>query len=540
MEAWDVLVIGDGPAALRSAASAAKQGAQTLMLSATALGDGGIIAADGLSSAVQEMNNKGHREDTIIAGDFLCDQDIVSLRTSQSIREMDLLERRGVIFQRDAKGVPITQTGIGHSKPRVVNSGDGLGQEVQQVLEEQCMRHGVVRRGDQAPVMIVQNNNSVCGMITADMVNGNFVAIQCKSIILADGGFEGIFSTGKANLGMDLALQCGIPLRGMEFISQTPLAVKGTKMILPQGMLNSGASLHQVDGSPIEGSTISELCNASSDLDTVVLDARNMGDQSNWWNSIFRSVKQRTGIDISKQTVAVENQVDVTLGGLPVDEFGRVVIGSWSRWFTGLYAAGDASCSGFHGAGLLQGNRLLDSLVGGNSAGLHAGEWADKAKFSGNSLIKQALETTISNHESMFSNDDESTTVVRLGIVSDKLRELGNNFVNGDNDSSAYSQYLESLEHLSIQAEAIHLDQKSLISNTNMLSMLQNQAGIRLLTCTVQASLARNESRGLHKRIDFPEKDQELLHHITVDQEGNTGTLALRKSQTGNWVLTPQ
>ena len=154
MEAWDVLVIGDGPAALRSAASAAKQGAQTLMLSATALGDGGIIAADGLSSAVQEMNNKGHREDTIIAGDFLCDQDIVSLRTSQSIREMDLLERRGVIFQRDAKGVPIAQTGIGHSKPRVVNSGDGLGQEVQQVLEEQCMRHGVVRRGDQALSLI--------------------------------------------------------------------------------------------------------------------------------------------------------------------------------------------------------------------------------------------------------------------------------------------------------------------------------------------------------------------------------------------------
>ena len=104
MEAWDVLVIGDGPAALRSAASAAKQGAQTLMLSATALGGSGIMAGDGLSSAVQEMNNKGHREDTIIAGDFLCDQDIVSLRTSQSIREMDLLERRGVIFQRDAKG----------------------------------------------------------------------------------------------------------------------------------------------------------------------------------------------------------------------------------------------------------------------------------------------------------------------------------------------------------------------------------------------------------------------------------------------------
>lgn len=540
MEAWDVLVIGDGPAALRSAASAAKQGAQTLMLSATALGDSGITASNGLASSIQENNNKGHREDTIIAGDYLCDQDIVSSRTSQAVREMDLLERRGVIFQRDAKGLPSANTGIGHSKPRVVNSGDGMSNEVQQVLEEQCMKYGVVRRGDQAPIMIVHNNNSVCGMITADMVNGNFVAIQCKSIILADGGFEQVFSSGKANLGMDLGLQCGIPLRGMEFISQTPLSVKGTKMILSQALLHSGASLHNVDGSPIEGSTIPELCRASKDSDTVVLDARNMGSESNWWNSIFRNVKQRTGIDISKQTIAVENRVDFTIGGLPVDELGRVVIGSWSRWFTGLYAAGEASCSGFHGAGLLQGNNLLDSLAGGNAAGLHAGEWSNSASFSGTNLISQALETTISNHESMFSEDEADASVIRIGIVADKLTEIANNYVNGDNDSSSYSQYLESLEQLSILAESIHLDQKSLISNSNMLSMLQTQAGIRLLTCAVQASLARNESRGLHQRVDYPEKDQELLHHITVDREGNTGILALRKSETGNWVLTPQ
>jgi succinate dehydrogenase/fumarate reductase flavoprotein subunit len=150
------------------------------------------------------------------------------------------------------------------------------------------------------------------------------------------------------------------------------------------------------------------------------------------------------------------------------------------------------------------------------------------------------LETTIANHESMFSDNEEDGAVVRIGIVSDKLTELANSFVNGDNDSSKYSQYLESLEQLSILAESIHLDQKSLISNSNMLSMLQTQAGIRLLTCAVQASLARNESRGLHRRTDFPEKDEELLHHITVDREGNTGTLALRKSETGNWVLTPQ
>ena len=64
------------------------------------------------------------------------------------------------------------------------------------------------------------------------------------------------------------------------------------------------------------------MCNVSADSGTVVLDAREMGEQAKWWNSIFRNVKQRTGIDISKQTVALENQVDATLGGIPIDEHG--------------------------------------------------------------------------------------------------------------------------------------------------------------------------------------------------------------------------
>ena len=540
LEAWDVLVIGDGPAALRSAASAAKEGAQTMMISPNALGEGSSYASDGLSSSIQESNNKGHREDTILTGSYLCDQDIVSIRTSQAIKEMDLLERWGVIFQRDAKGLPIAQRGIGHSKPRIVNSGDGMGREIQQVLEEQCMKHGVVRRGDQLPVSIVNNNNSVCGVISADLVNGNFVAIQCKSLIIADGGFEEVFTNGKSNLGMDLALRSGVPLRGMEFISKSPLSVKDTNMILPLGMLNSGATIHLVDGTPIECDNIMELCNALDDSGTVVLDAREMGEQAKWWNSIFRNVKQRTGIDISKQTVALENQVDVTLGGLPVDEHGRVVIGKWSRWFTGLYSAGDAACSGLHGAGLLQGNRLLDSLAGGKSAGQHAGEWSKGSKFSGSNLIQESLEMAISSHQSRFTDKDTDESVVRVGLVSSKLREIALNYVNSDNDSESYSQFIVSLEELSNLAESIHLDQESLIANTNMLSMNQTQAGIRLLMCAVKASLARNESRGLHQRNDFQEQDADLLHHITVDSDGQIGTLALRKSETGNWILTPQ
>ena len=89
MEAWDVLVIGDGPAALRSASVSAKNGAKTLLISATALGNGDLSALDGLAAPIQEMNNRGHREDTIKSGYFLCDQDIVTAKTNMAIDEMN-------------------------------------------------------------------------------------------------------------------------------------------------------------------------------------------------------------------------------------------------------------------------------------------------------------------------------------------------------------------------------------------------------------------------------------------------------------------
>ena len=194
MEAWDILVIGDGPAALRSAAVSAKNGAKTLLISSSALGNGGSIALDGLATSIQEMNNRGHREDTIKSGYFLCDQDIVTAKTNMAIDEMNHLEKAGVVFSRDAKGLPLTKKGIGHSSPRVVDAGDASVRDVQQVLEEQCMKHGVVRRGDQLPILLVCTKQKVDGVITLDMVNGRFVAIQTKAVIIADGGFEGIFN----------------------------------------------------------------------------------------------------------------------------------------------------------------------------------------------------------------------------------------------------------------------------------------------------------------------------------------------------------
>ena len=539
MEAWDVIVLGDGPAALHAAAEAAKSGASTLMMSSTGLGAPGMAALDGLSASLQEANNRSHREDTIRCGAFLCDQDLVAETTAGAIKQVDLLERRGLNFRRDQQGLPIVRKGAGHQQPRTTDAGSATATGLQQIGEEQCMRHGVIRRGDQVPLTLVHTKQSVDGLVALDMVNGRIIGLQCKALIIADEGFEGAFHTGVVGLGMDMAFRAGVGLRDMEFITHHPLTVKGTNVFLPTGLMLDGATLHEASGAAIEidGRSMLDITASISAAVQPVLDARNMGQSAAWWGSLFRLVQQRTGIDMNRQTLPLEPAVGHTIGGLPVDGNGRCVVGSWARWFTGLYAAGDAACTGLHGAAPLSGNRLLDALTSGTAAGQHAGEWVAGRKFSTASGLEAAIEEAEADISAMTDVGD-ATHVVRCGTVMTNLQAALASTSTFTADTM--NGLLSKLEQIAITAESLHLDQHSLIANTNLLEVLRVQAAIRMVTASVQSGMAREESRGSFQREDFPDTSDEFLYHITVDREGTLGTLAIKKGAGGHWVLPPQ
>jgi succinate dehydrogenase/fumarate reductase flavoprotein subunit len=542
MEAWDIIVLGDGPAALRAAAESAKTGASTLMMAVDGLGISGLSAANGIAAPLQESNNRGHREDTIRAGAYLCDQDIVNSTTAAANRQLDLLERWGVNFRRDSKGMPMVSKGAGHGKPRNANCGDATGREVQQVLEEQCMRFGVTRRGDQLPLSLVHSNQKINGLIAIDMINGRLLPLSAKAVIIADGGFEGAFSNGVVGLGLDLALQAGLPLRDMEFIASTPLAVKDTNLVIPMGILNAGAVLHEASGNELDvgEGDLNSLCSAVTEASQPVLDARNLNENAVWWGTTMRMIKSRTGIDMSKQTIAIECRADMTVGGIAVDENGRAVVGSWSRWFTGLYAAGDAACSGLHGAGSIVGNRLLDAMCLSATAGQHAGEWIKTTELGGSSALREALE----QHQSSLSQENElkqDEEVLRSGVVFSSIKAAANEVLGFYRDSSSLDDGLKKMESIKnrIEMSPMHLDQTSLIANINLVENARAAASARLVTAAMISAKSRQESRGIHQRSDFPESNDEFLHHITVDQESNIGQLAIRKTSSGNWLLPP-
>lgn len=541
MEAWDIIVIGDGPAALRASATAAKAGASTLMMSADSLGVGNNSASDGIAAPLKESTTKSHRDDTIRAGGFLCDQDIVSQRVSQATRQVDLLERWGVIFRRDADGIPLVRKASGHTLPRLAGAGDSMVRGTQQVLEEQCMKHGVVRRGDQVPLELVHSGEQVHGVIALDMTTGSLNALQAKSVIIADGGYEGIWTGSNVGLGLDLAMKAGLAARDLEFVAWAPLAVSGTNVVLPIGLLADGATLHHSNGTPIDVDLIADttaLATAIGSNSDAVLDARNMGESSVWWAQTFELVSQRLGINMKKQTVPIHPRVATTIGGITTDEHGRAVSGKWSRWFTGLYAAGDSACSGLHGAGLIAGNRLLDSMAGGAAAGEHAAAHAGKTSHTGRAALEVALGAVEADLDFDMAGAEEGP-VQRAGPLFAKLGEIMQTSMGYSRDAQGLESALESLDALTDSASKLHLDDSGRLFNTNLLEALRLKAGIRLAKATVQSALSRTESRGTHQRTDFTEQDDEQLHHTLIDIDGNLSTLAIRKGTSGTWVLSP-
>ena len=541
MEAWDIIVIGDGPAALRASATAAKAGASTLMMSADSLGVGNNSASDGIAAPLKESTTKSHRDDTIRAGGYLCDQDIVSQRVSQATRQVDLLERWGVIFRRDADGIPLVRKASGHTLPRLAGAGDSMVRGTQQVLEEQCMKHGVVRRGDQVPLELVHSGEQVHGVIALDMTTGSLNALQAKSVIIADGGYEGIWTGSNVGLGLDLAMKAGLAARDLEFVAWAPLAVSGTNVVLPIGLLADGATLHHSNGTPIDVDLTADttaLATAIGSNSDAVLDARNMGESSVWWAQTFELVSQRLGINMKKQTVPIHPRVATTIGGIATDEYGRAVSGKWSRWFTGLYAAGDSACSGLHGAGLIAGNRSLDSMAGGAAAGEHAADHAGKTSHTGRAALEIALGAAEADLDFDMAAAEEGP-VQRAGPLFAKLGEIMQTSMGYSRDAQGLESALESLDALADSAGKLHLDDSGRLFNTNLLEALRLKAGIRLAKATVQSAMSRTESRGTHQRTDFTEQDDEQLHHTLIDIDGNLSTLAIRKGTSGTWVLSP-
>jgi len=476
MESWDVVVVGGGPAALRAAIASADAGSSPLMIDSRGTGaaSGGSPTA-GLAASIEETDSSAHLEDTIAAGGDSVNEEVASRICSQAVSTLAELERWGLVLRRTEAGLPHACEAPGHTKPRLTGCGDSTLREVTRILEEQAIKRLIPRRTDIVPISLVMDNQQVRGIVAFDLMSGEVVSIQAKAVILATEGHQGMWSDPShgSGSGAALAAQAGVDLSGMAHTPRHALTMSGTGLKLPFDLLGSGGRLRREDGEDVGPEAV-------LDGEQCVLDLRFLDSEAAvWFAQTSRRVKDRAGLDISMDVIPLSSAVADTTGGAPVDEHGRVTFDNGSMWFTGLYAAGRSAHTGMHGSGLLPGNILLEDLVGGSSAGTHAGEWATQASFASSSEIEAASQTAESQIDDLASGTGES-----VSRVSNSLSSIMS-AVNGGRDEGSLSKAAEKLSNL--RESGMTLTYNSRVMNTELATALRLQGMLTLAESIVGA-----------------------------------------------------
>jgi L-aspartate oxidase len=380
----DFLVIGSGIAGLRAAISLAETGDVVMLTKAdpresnTGYAQGGIAAAVGPDDSPDL-----HFDDTIAAGDGLCVEDAVRVLVADGPKYVRELIDWGVGFDRDSSGNPALGREAAHSVRRVLHARDTPGREIGRVLWQKVQSHPRVRVFDDALAMSLTTHGGECrGAVFVDRT-GKVEQVEAARTLIATGGAGQVFrettnpaiATGD---GIAMAFEAGARVADLEFIQFHPTAlnVEGApRFLLSEALRGEGAWL--VNGA---GERFVHRYESAGDLASRDLVARAIVREVERTNApVFLSMAhldhdyvrrrfpaiteacQRTGLDLATDRIPVNPAAHYVMGGIETDLDGRTSI-------AGLFAAGEAACTGVHGANRLASNSLLEGLVFGARA----------------------------------------------------------------------------------------------------------------------------------------------------------------------------
>src|SRR5215207_400179 len=391
----DVLIVGSGVAGL-SAALAVPAGRSVMLATKDRLGHSGTRYAQGGIAAVLNLVNDSvgeHVADTLAAGAGLCDPVAVGMLAAEGGRAIDDLLARGVRFDRDGSAGELARTREGgHSRSRVVHAGgDATGAELERALTEAVRAIPSVHSAEHAFLVdLLTTEGRVTGALL--WIDGRPRLVRARAVVLASGGAGQLFadttnpplSTGD---GIAAALRAGAVLADMEFVQFHPTALhtdgapdppgdhpggppNPPRPLISEAMRGEGAVLRDDDGSPVMAGVhpLGDL--APRDVVTRAVAARMAatGARHLWLDATgipadhlerrFPTILARcraAGIDPSRQPIPVSPAAHYLMGGVLTDLDGRTSL-------PGLFAVGEAACTGVHGANRLASNSLLEGV----------------------------------------------------------------------------------------------------------------------------------------------------------------------------------
>jgi succinate dehydrogenase / fumarate reductase flavoprotein subunit len=551
----DVLIIGGGSAGLRAAIEANDAGAHVLIISKSKKGDPHtVLARGGINAALGTMDPEDnwmiHAADTLREGKFLADYERVEVLCKNAPDAINELVNWGARFHREKDG-RLTQRFFGaHTYRRTVFYEDWTGQEIIRVLMDQVQQRNIeiidnvyitslLKSGDvngEGPIGGKERGEGeevVKGALGIDIEKKEIVIFECKSLILATGGYTRVYSVSSSRIfenygeGVTLAYEAGAELVDMEMVQFHPtgmvwpekaLGTLATEAIRGEGgiLLNSKGERFMKNYYPermelgprdiVARANYNEIvAGRGTEHGGVWLDITHLPMEKilDRLPTMYEQFKNIAGIDISKEKMEVGPTAHYSMGGVVVDIKCRTNI-------RGLFAVGE-TISQIHGANRLGGNSLLDTVVFGKIVG---GEAARLAKELGREINKirgpSGLRLNINNQKGFdydgifivkeptkFRNEIQELMKLNAGIIREETKlqnglgrilELKNEFYSKDNTLKEFK-----------------IDNDS----ENVVLTWEVKSSLVVCEAIIRSALMRQESRGAHYRSDFPNLDDE-------------------------------
>jgi L-aspartate oxidase len=512
----DVLIIGGGAAGMSLALRVAAN-AKVTILSKSSLKQGSTYYAQGGIAAVLDPQDDlaSHVEDTLVAGAGLCHRDAVEYTVSRAREAIEWLIEQGVNFTQEhggQNGVPgnyhLTQEG-GHSHRRVIHAADATGKAVFESLAAQVVAHPNIRLvTDCVAIDLItgaklgQPEHGCLGAYVLDEDRGEVVTMAARFTVLATGGASKVYlytsnPDSASGDGIAMAWRAGCRVANMEFNQFHPTCLYHTQdrtFLISEALRGEGALLRLPDGTrfmphyhPLAELAPRDIVARAIDAemkktgcDCVYLDITHKSPE--FIKEHFPTIHARClklGIDICTQPIPVVPAAHYSCGGVMVDKSGETDI-------KGLYAIGETSFTGLHGANRMASNSLLECFVYGFAAAEHINA----------QLARTAPDIALPHWDDSQVRDSDEDVVVTHNW--DEIRRFMWDYVGIVRTSKRLQR---ARNRIVLLQKEIH-EYYSNYHVTTPLLELRNLAVVAQLI--IESAIARKESRGLHYSLDYP------------------------------------
>ncbi len=523
----DVLIIGSGGAGLSAALNAKKYNTKVLVISKTYPTHSQTCQAQGGINAVLKENHQDSLEnyfnDTYEASHKLGNKKNIEQFCNSSKETIEWLDSIGVPFSRDEEG-KIAQRKFGGTKAkRTCYSSDYTGLKILHTLYDQCIKNEIEFLNEHLLLNLIVENNKIEGITVLDILNSEVKKIEAKTVILATGGYAGIYHNFTTNSfattgdGISAAFRAGAKLSNMEFIQFHPTALENKNILISESARGEGGYLIDEKGNRFidELKPRDEVARAiykkHHNKEKIYLDLRHLGIEK--INEVMpqerRLVYDFMKLKMEEDLIPINPSAHYTMGGVLTNINGESSIEN-------LYACGECSQSGIHGANRLGGNSLLEIITFGKITGKNAAKKALSIKNKSTNLNNQ-FEKDKKRIETLFNKESD------YDFYKTK-KELGKLFFNNVGLFREEKKLTKALEYIykkENELDLMGIEDKSRTYNKNLVELLEFQNLIQLSEVIIKSALTREESRGAHYRVDFAdEKESFDKNSVSIFKEG--------------------